>query len=395
MRQHYEVVVVGAGPAGSFAALRLAERGHDVALMDRSEAPRDEITCTGIIGLDSFKRLELPESAVIDIVPRARFISPSGVEVLFEPREPLAYVVDRTAFDAALAERARHAGVSVLYGMCADRVDKRADGVTLALTNGRHTEVHARAVIIATGHQRRLHESAGLGAPLEYVTGVGADLPFADLDAAEVFFGNEIAPGFFGWAVPFGPGAARLGVLSAEGGRAQFESFLRLEPIRSRLRLNLENGGQEEVRRQTRSRKIVQGAIMPSYSDRVLAVGEAAGQIKTTTSGCIYYGLIGAEIAAEVLSDGLRKDRLHARRLARYERLWKKRLGGEIESGLELQEVARRMSDPEIDHLFDALNNGLGSTVRHILRFDWHRPALRALLRKGRDRGLMRTRAAG
>ena len=394
MKRHHEVAVVGAGPAGSFAALRLAERGHDVVLVDRSEAPRGEITCTGIIGGDSFKRLKLPESAVIDTVPRARFISPAGVEVVFEPSGPLAYVVDRTAFDAALAERARGAGVSVLYGMRADRLTRRPGGVELEVTNGAPQEIHARAVVVATGHQRRLHRSAGLGAAPEYVSGVGADLPFDDLDAAEVFFGNEVAPGFFGWAVPFGPGVARLGVLSAEGGRARFERFLRLEPIRSRLRLNLDNGGREIVRQRTRGRRIVQGAVTPSYADRVLAVGEAAGQIKTTTSGGIYYGLIGAEIAAEVLSDGLNRDRLGAHDLACYERVWRQRLGGEIESGLELQEVARRMTDVEIDRLFDALNDGLGSTVRHVLRFDWHRPALRALLRRGREWRLTPVRPA-
>ena len=124
----------------------------------------------------------------------------------------------------------------------------------------------------------------------------------------------------------------------------------------------------------------------------MLAVGEAAGQIKTTTSGGIYFGLVGAEIAAAVLSDALKRDRLDARHLALYERLWTERLAGEIESGLELQEVARRMTDPDIDRLFEALNNGLGSTVRHALRFDWHRPALKVLFRKSRAWGLAKAR---
>ena len=386
MTAHHDVVVVGAGPSGSLSALRLAERGHDVVLLDRSEGPRDDITCTGIIGRDAFNGLGLPEAAVIDTVPRARFVSPAGVAVCFEPDDPLAYVVDRSVFDAALADRARGAGALVVYGACASRLDKRADSVTVELASGPLSGIETRAVIVATGHQRRLHRSSGLGTPRDWVNGVGADLPFADLDAAEVFFGTRAAPGFFGWAVPFGPGIARLGVLSPNGGRTQFERFLRLAPIRTRLRTNLDNGGRELVRGRTRARRIVQGRVTPSYADRVLAVGEAAGQIKTTTSGGIYYGLIGADLAAEVLSEGLRTNELDAARLARYEGLWTQRLGGEIASGLELQWLARTLSDPQIDRLFEALNDGLGSAVRHIVRFDWHRTVLKALFSKGRGR---------
>ncbi len=379
MTRQHEVAVVGAGPAGSYAALRLAERGHDVLLLDRSDEPRRFITCTGIIGRESFDRVGLPQSSIIDTVPRARFVSPSGVEVLFEPDQPLAYVVDRTRFDGALAQRAQRAGVRVQYGACVAGLLRDAHGVTVTFGSAGPEPIRVQAVVVATGHQRRLHRAVGLGDPPELVTGVGADLPFQDLDAAEVFFGNEVAPGFFGWAVPFGPGVARLGVLSANGGRARFERFLRTDPIRSRLALDLSAPGLEVVRARTRSRKIVQGAVSPSFSDRVLAVGEAAGQIKTTTSGGIYYGLVGADLAARVLSDGLNKNRLDARSLARYERLWTRELGGEIRSGLELQEVARRMTDVEIDQLFEALNDGLGTSIRHVIRFDWHRPALKAL----------------
>ena len=112
------------------------------------------------------------------------------------------------------------------------------------------------------------------------------------------------------------------------------------------------------------------------------AVGEAAGQIKTTTAGGIYYGMIGAGIAAEVLSAGLRTNQLSSAHLARYETAWKTRLGGEIDSGFELQRMGSAMSDPEIDELFTALNSGLGPAVRILIQFDWHQPALRALLKR-------------
>lgn len=111
-----EVCVVGAGPAGSETARRLATLGHDVILLDRSPGPREHIICTGIVGREAFERLDLPREPVVDAVPRARFRSPSGVEVVYEPRKPLAYVVDRTRFDDALARRAANEGARLLRG---------------------------------------------------------------------------------------------------------------------------------------------------------------------------------------------------------------------------------------------------------------------------------------
>ena len=378
----HEVVVVGAGPAGSSAALHLAQRGHDVVLVDKSKGPRCRIVCTGIVGREAYEKLDLPCDPVIDTIDRARFFSPSGVEVSYEPRAPMGHVVDRVKFDAALTEQACDAGATLLRGYTARGIETVRDGLKVILDNGEYRSLHARALVVATGYQRRLHNMARLGRAVSYINGVSADLPFADLDAAELYFGNQIAPGFFAWAVPYGSGKARLGVLTPNGGKAFFRKFLEMEPIRSRLRTDFTEGGIDLIQRRMMSRGIVQGTVQPSYSDRVLAVGEAAGQIKTTTSGGIYYGMIGAGIAAEVLSTGLRKNRLSSDHLSTYETAWKARLGGEIDAGFELQRMGGAMSDPEIDELFTALNSGLGPAVRVLIQFDWHQPALRALLKR-------------
>jgi flavin-dependent dehydrogenase len=218
-----------------------------------------------------------------------------------------------------------------------------------------------------------------MGDPPDYVHGVHADVPFQDLDRAELYFGKDVAPGYFAWAVPFGDGMARLGVLAEQGGRQLFERFLRRQEIRSRLPSGEEQDLERIRRRRLRSRGIVQGMVRPSFAERTLAVGEAAGQVKTTTAGGIYYGLIGAEVAARVLCDSLDADDSSSSRLAAYEEAWWDRLGGEIAAGLELQRVGREMSNEEIDRLFEALQDGVAGAVRAAVRFDWHRPALEVL----------------
>lgn len=416
-----DALVVGAGPAGSWTARRLAERGADVVLADENQGGRGEIVCTGIVGSEAWQRFELPESSVRAVVARADFVSPCGRVVPYEPESPFARVVDRVAFDHALAETAREAGARLLPGWAARGVEKGPDRVSVRFeTPGGERRLSARALVVATGHQRWLHEASGLGTPEDYVHGVHADVPFRDLDGAELYFGNELAPGFFAWAIPFSDGTARLGVLAPQRAHLHFDRFLDLPAIRDRLDFDLgAEGGAEEalgaVRSRLRSRAIVQGPVQPSVADRVLAVGEAAGQVKTTTAGGIYYGLQGAEHAAEVLAGALEEEGplggagsgasgrdargggsgpLSAESLAAYDVAWREALMPEIEAGLELQRAVRDLEDREIDQLFEALQGGLGAMVRAALRFDWHRPALQILFRHDRAREVLGGRVA-
>ena len=390
MSRRHDVLVVGAGPAGATAARALAEAGRDVALLDENDGSRCGIVCTGIVGAEAFQRFDLPREAVVDRVLEARFISPAGVEVPYQPGEPLARVVDRSVFDEGLVDRAVDAGAELRRGFAARAVEKSEDGVTVVgETSSGRARVDGRSLVVATGHQRWLHEEADLGTPDDYVHGVHADLPFRDLESAELYFGNELAPGYFAWAVPFG-NEARLGLLVPQGARQLFDRLLEVEDVRSRVALpgDLESW-RGDARSRLRSRAIVQGAVRPSYSDRVLAVGEAAGQVKTTTAGGIYYGMIGAQLAAETLDDALTTDRLGARRLSSYEDRWLDEIGDELEAGRRLQEVGRKMDDEEIDELFEALNDGLGATVRRLVKFDWHRSALRAVFRHRKVRSFL------
>lgn len=388
--ERYAVAVVGGGPAGSTCARRLSEEGFSVALLDENPRPRREVVCTGIVGEEAFERFPLPTEAVVDVIRAARFLSPDGVPVDYEPDGLMARVVDRTTFDGRLAERAREAGADLLRGWSARGVERHGTGVRVrAETESGGAALDARVLVVATGHQRWLHEEAGLGVPGDYVHGVHADVPFRGPDVAELFFGRDVAPGYFGWAVPFGD-RARLGLLAPQYGRKHFERLLELPRVRERVAWEgaLENWRPKALRR-LRSRGIVQGRVRPSYSDRVLAVGEAAGQVKTTTAGGIYFGMIGAEIAADVLAERLPVDALSGEELAAYGTRWWDRLGPEIEAGRKLQELGRGMSDRQIDELFGALNEGLGATVRRVVRFDWHRPALETILRSGTLRSLV------
>ena len=122
----------------------------------------------------------------------------------------------------------------------------------------------------------------------------------------------------------------------------------------------------------------------------MLAVGDAAGLVKATTGGGIYYSLVSAAIAADVLGSALRADALDARSLARYQKEWQRRLGDELKAQLSLRELAERMGDAEIDGLFDlAQTNGVMPIVRRTARFNQHRNLIVSLLKHPPARRLL------
>ena len=107
-------------------------------------------------------------------------------------------------------------------------------------------------------------------------------------------------------------------------------------------------------------------------------MGDAAGLIKPTTGGGIYYGLLSGYWAAEVLDTALRRDRLDARSLSRYQARWRERLGPEMRAGLAFRTLGSRLDDRAIGALVElAAVDGLVPLVER----NWHRDTALALLK--------------
>jgi flavin-dependent dehydrogenase len=104
--------------------------------------------------------------------------------------------------------------------------------------------------------------------------------------------------------------------------------------------------------------------------------------------------MLCAEVAAEVLAEGLRRDDLSARFLSRYERAWRGRIGAEIRAGRLFRRIFERMTGEEMDAVFRVLaSDGVLEEVAAQARFDWHRGIILAMLRHPRLSGLLLRKA--
>src|SRR5262245_43137747 len=112
-----DVLVVGGGPGGLFVAERLARLGARTIVCEEHAVIGDPVHCTGILAAESFDQFDLPRDTLLNTLTAARFVSPSGIAVRHQTSTPLAAVIDRPAFDRALAKRAIAAGAEIRAGV--------------------------------------------------------------------------------------------------------------------------------------------------------------------------------------------------------------------------------------------------------------------------------------
>ncbi|MBN1458464.1 MAG: hypothetical protein JXA57_02940, partial [Armatimonadetes bacterium] len=118
----------------------------------------------------------------------------------------------------------------------------------------------------------------------------------------------------------------------------------------------------------------------PSFGDRVLVVGDAAGQVKSTTSGGIYYGLLGTEVAVATAEAVLHQGDFGAPALSGYEAGWLDRISREQRTGRLLRSIRNALTDGEIEAFFWLARRTSIPQLLSQLKFDWHTSGLLSLL---------------
>jgi digeranylgeranylglycerophospholipid reductase len=371
----HDVIVIGGGPAGSYTARRLAEYGHKVLVLEKNSWVGEKSCCTGIVGQECVKTFDIDTKVILRQLNSATLFSPSGNSLHIFREEPQACVLDRAAFDISMAERAQRAGVEY-------RFNHRVTGIVIASGHAGVTVsyqekasiIPARVIVMASGYSPGLNERAELGASKDHVIGAQVETETPGLEETEVYFG-DMAPGFFAWLVPTTPGRGRVGLLSRQDAGLYLKKWLVQLSERGKI-------ASTDV-------QLSYGAIplkppARTYGERIIAVGDAAGQVKPTSGGGIFYGLLAAEIAAETLKGALADDDLSCRRLAQYERAWRKKLGGEIRTGYWARKLFEKMSERQIDRLFKIIKaGGIDEALLKAedVSFDWHGRTIKRVIK--------------
>ena len=361
VRTLLDAIVVGAGPAGCQTALSLAAGGHDVLLIDYRSVPGDKL-CAGIVGKQFVERYGVPASFILHEARGADFTPSDRPPTRISRSSVQAYVIDRVRFVSHLADKARSAGVTLLTGTIATAVRVGSEQVEVTTRAGGRTATHsARAIVMATGAASALARRAGLHPPTGPAIASQAVVAAPALDTVQVFVPPAVPGGYFGWLVPQPGGRALLGLL---GRHKLDDAFTGLASTA------LASGLIERAPDHVSHWPVPLSAAGKTVADRALLVGDAAGQVKPTTGGGIYYSMRSGELAAKVLSKALDENDLSEKNLLLYEKEWRALLGREMRVGRLARAVYEKLDSNSVNRLIEAVaSNGL---LPDEMSFDWH-----------------------
>ena len=341
MQSHYDVLIIGAGPAGSTAAKRLADAGYRTLLVDKARFPRHK-TCASWINRLAFERFSWLEAHRDKLVDSPffgiRFFDGNlGRRADWTERQPSGYLSLRSKFDNALKDIAVRAGAEFREGSGLAALEIREDGVTIRLDTGE--EFSGRALIGADGAHSRVAHLAGLRtgwSKNEYVLCANEDLPYPAAEIARHYSARPpllVALRFdgltgYGWIFPKREHICTgIGGRLSEGERIQdlYTKFFRTAQERDLLPADV--SPKDVYYDLDPAGAVNKGG--PLVRGLVVLVGDAGGFVSGTTGEGIYPAMESARLAAELIDLGLRRGKLDDE-LKRFETLWRERLGGFI-----------------------------------------------------------------
>lgn len=328
MRNEYDVVVIGGGPAGTTAARHAAARGAAVALFEKDREIGVPVRCAeGVSHAGLCQELEIQPRWIAQTITGACLHAPSGAAVPLSS-DQVGYILDRKAFDYDLGRMAAAAGVSLFMKayVCGLILEQGCVCGVEVEHLGERRRIRSRIVIAADGVESRAGRWAGLKtrtvlADMESCAQVTIGGYAGDPEVIHFYFGQEIAPGGYAWIFPKGNGMANIGLgVAASAARVRsphecLQAFLEREfpgaPVLSRVYGGVPCSGRFD--------DIVAGGLM--------LAGDAAHQANPLTGGGIVTGLIGGRLAGQTAAAAIAEGRYDRDRLRAYLRAWRQAQG--------------------------------------------------------------------
>ncbi len=361
IKDSYDVVIAGGGPGGSSTAKNLARLGHSVLLLEKRQEIGAPKRCGEGLTMSTVAILgKIPPKCIAQEIDAAKVYSPDGNHVLVHLGKDGGYVVERKVFDKWLAFEASRAGATIVSNSEVTDVLKDGDkvtGVRARICGEEETEIKAKVVVAADGIESTVARKAGLDTTNQLVnvdSGFQYEMSNLKLDDPKkilLFFGTKIAPRGYTWIFPKGPDVANVGIgtaMSEKPAKHYLDAFIEDNPdiFGDASIIEVNSGGIP-----------VGGFLHDMVLDGFVAVGDAAHQVNPIHGGGMKEATMAGEIAARVISKGIKGGDVSREALSEYNDIWWKERGEKLKKVERLRNVVEKLSDKDLNMLSKALTS--------------------------------------
>ncbi|MCK4614438.1 MAG: NAD(P)/FAD-dependent oxidoreductase [Thermoplasmata archaeon] len=360
----YDVVIVGAGPAGSTAARYAAMNGMRALLIEKRQDIGTPVRCGEGIAKTWLDKMGIPPNPewIANEVKGAKIISPDGHVVRLTEKmagNEVGYVVKRELFDKDLVKMAIKEGVEVMVKTSAIGLLRDENGEVSGIrarSMGKEFDVHAKIVIGADGFESMVGSWAGINTRLglsdintcyQYHL-VGIDM---DPNFNEFYVGSD-APGGYVWVFVKGKDEANVGIglqasqLKNKGDvKRCLNAFIAKHPHLAKGKPIEEVAGAVSVC----------APIDRTVSDHVMLVGDSARLIDPMTGGGIINAIISGKIAGKVAAEAVKKGDCSEIFLMKYDEEWREELEDRLLRNFIAKEKLVELSDDIFNKIIHAL----------------------------------------
>jgi geranylgeranyl reductase family protein len=298
LKQSYDVIVVGAGPAGATLAYELARRGIEVLLLEKEKLPRYKC-CAGGLTSKTVKLLDFDISQVVeDVVYKVSFTFNLGNPYLGQHSQPLIHTVMRDAFDYFLVQKAQQLGAVLMDGQKITQIQASGDRVEIFAADN---IFRSRLAVGADGAYSVVARELGMGSNREHIAAIESEIAVPDDELAkwksQVQIDLGCVPGGYAWVFP------KRNHLSIGVGCLASKA----KQLSRHHRKFLDSLGIGNYTITTSSSHLIPTCIKGRlvWQDKALLLGDAAGLADPLTGEGIYNAILSAQLAAPVIENSL------------------------------------------------------------------------------------------
>lgn len=342
-----DVVVVGGGPVGSTIAYYLKQRDLDVMIVEKKRQIGYPLQCAGIVSRHIFDYNELPDNVILNSVKGA-FLHTNNHILNVEKGDDVAYIIDRIAYDEFLLKRAIDSGVRLINQKAIDY--DAENGITFLLND---QSIASKVIIGCEGYNSKA--SRCIGNDLSFFTASQFLVEIDDENIKEFRNSNkeieeyvdtyileDILPGFL-WVIPTGFNKYRIGLFSRHSHKQQNEF----------LNDFLDDNFEYELIEKYKGFIPIFDDKNMVVKDRLILVGDAAGQIKPTSGGGLLIGFDACKMACKYVCEAIKQDDMSI--LKKYQDEFNQKYLKEFNYQFKVQKTLNLLSNKDMDYLFSKL----------------------------------------